>query len=340
MLLIAESNPSGHRLGYVKIIADHGRKAGYTVRVLLGHACIGHPNLSIHLPGYAEVTTFGGQVLSLNDIERASRAFESDLVIIPDADALIVRIVTRGGWWGTGKLRLLVMRAPRYELSKPRRAIKSAAIAAARCSRRTQVLILISSVDPHPKRWDVRDPAHLTVLPASPRKASTMRVLMVGAITPRKNPAVVMESVSRLTDLDVEFVLAGTVDARCEEVIAAGAARLAAAGVRFEQDRGPLTDLQFDRYISSAAVVVVAHSNNGPSGILAKAALAGVPVVAAGAPSLRADCDVLGDRAEWAELNADSISGALRRAVLRGPADAYPAATVEEFGERLVSDQG
>ncbi|TKV57356.1 glycosyltransferase [Nakamurella flava] len=336
VVLIVESNPSGHRLSYVRVIADQARSDGHAVRILLGGRCEGHENFGLHLSQYDCVVSFGGENLSIGEMEQFSLRVNATVVVVPDGDTLLVPLLRRAGWSGGGRVRLLVMRAPRFETRGLRRFVKSMVIWVAARARRTTVLTLVSSVEPAPGHHEVRDPARLVHDQRVAPPDGHHRILMIGAITPRKNPELVIDSVALLDRPDVELVVAGTVANSCARTIAEAPDRLSRSGVKFVHDARPLSDDEFDAYVSSSSVVVLAHSNNGPSGVLAKAALAGVNVVAAGAPSLRADCDVLGNGAEWTSLRAPDIAAAIERALATRGAKPFPAATESEFARKMM----
>lgn len=77
--------------------------------------------------------------------------------------------------------------------------------------------------------------------------------------------------------------------------------------------------------------MVVAHSNEGPSGILGKAACLGARVVAAGARNLERDVRVLGSAGCWVPLEVSELSRAFAHAMDSPRPASSIAASTEDF---------
>jgi hypothetical protein len=133
-----------------------------------------------------------------------------------------------------------------------------------------------------------------------------------GVITARKNLPLIIEAI--LGQPDVGLMIAGSIDTEVSDEIAPLLATFAAAGGRVLQLSETLTDAQFDGAISAVDCVVVAHSNEGPSGVVLKAAASGNRLILAGARSLKRDATYLGEQAMWSPLDAKALSQAIRRA--------------------------
>jgi len=133
-----------------------------------------------------------------------------------------------------------------------------------------------------------------------------------GHITPRKNLSLILSSI--LDQSDVGLMIAGPIDAEVSEAIAPLLEKFAAGGGRVLHLSGFLTDAEFDSAISAVDCVVVAQSNEGPSGIVAKAAASGRRLVLAGAKSLKRDAQYLGEQATWSPLASVALSQAIRQA--------------------------
>ena len=109
-------------------------------------------------------------------------------------------------------------------------------------------------------------------------------------------------------------MIAGSIDAQVSEAIAPLLAKFAAVGGQVLHLSGILTDAEFDGAISAVDCVVVAHSNEGPSGVVLKAAASGRRLILAGARSLKRDATYLGEQAMWSTLDAEALNQAIRQA--------------------------
>jgi hypothetical protein len=97
-----------------------------------------------------------------------------------------------------------------------------------------------------------------------------------------------------------------------------------------------LSDSELDSAIASVAVVAIAHSSEGPSGILGKAAASGVAVAAAGAVSLKEDIERL-SAGTWAPLTPEAFAKALQHAVAFPRAANAGLANGRDFASSLMS---
>ena len=134
---------------------------------------------------------------------------------------------------------------------------------------------------------------------------------MLGNITDRKNLPMVAEAVARVAEhASVGLLIAGKVEA--EELARARPAldRIEAVGIVRVVDR-MLEEDELDAAVALVDCLVLAHSNEGPSGLLAKAAATGTLVLTAGARSLRADARRIPTIAAWTPLDVDRIAAAL-----------------------------
>jgi glycosyltransferase involved in cell wall biosynthesis len=134
-----------------------------------------------------------------------------------------------------------------------------------------------------------------------------------GYITPRKNLDLVLDSIEG--DDNFGLVIAGSIDQEVWASLEGRLDRLNADG-RFVFHSGPLDDVSLDSAIASVDVVLAAHSNDGPSGIVAKAAALKKPLALAGARSLRLDSKNLVVRARWTELDSIEIYKSLKSLVV------------------------
>ena len=92
-----------------------------------------------------------------------------------------------------------------------------------------------------------------------------------------------------------------------------------------------LSDVELDAAVAAVNCLMLAHSNEGPSGLLGKAACGGTRVIAAGAKSLKSDIEELPELGDWTELNEESLGAAMQaslplrrgQAVLRSDVNSF-----------------
>jgi colanic acid biosynthesis glycosyl transferase WcaI len=106
-------------------------------------------------------------------------------------------------------------------------------------------------------------------------------------------------------------------------------------GVPVIVDDRVLGPVEFDAAVQAVDCLVLAHSNEGPSAVAARAGMHGIRVVAAGARSLARDVELLG-AAEWTELDPNAMADAMRRAATSGPVDVRLDLGTRSFCEALL----
>jgi glycosyltransferase involved in cell wall biosynthesis len=156
-----------------------------------------------------------------------------------------------------------------------------------------------------------------------------------GVISERKNARLIFEAMQS-AGVDADLLLAGTVQPEVRTWIDSLPDHERAVVIVFD---GFLDNELLDKLVAAVDVAPIVLTNNGPSGIMGKAAAAGVPVISAGsevrARELRAT-----DGGELAEISAMSIGAALRRVFDRDPSlprrNTVPPATAEEFATALL----
>jgi glycosyltransferase involved in cell wall biosynthesis len=346
--LIVEKNVTGHRLYYVRLLAESAARKGRRVTVALPDSARQSQDISVHLDDLdprVEVIYVGAADLTSG--AELSHRVEADLTVIPDADRLAIRIGMTRRWSGRGQLSLLVMR----EVAQPstfRGAQMSKTLARrllflSASSLRTVRLSILK-----PSGWEGRsyfrtanDPVTLSA--SADDAASTARAwgvdddrywfAVLGAIAPRKNPGLVARALCAAGTRPTGLLIAGAIDPEARAEIEREAGRLERAGVRLILIDRLLSDVELDAAVRLVDCVVLAHSNEGPSGLFGKAAAAGTRIVAAGASSLKRDAARAGDAATWSELDESSLADALRQAISSG----RPAARGSIDAERFVT---
>jgi glycosyltransferase involved in cell wall biosynthesis len=128
-----------------------------------------------------------------------------------------------------------------------------------------------------------------------------------GAVTARKNIDMIIDAIEN--DPKFGLLIAGSIDEGAYT-------SLEKLEILREKGRlvvfdGGLDEESLDSAIAAVDIVVAAHSNEGPSGIVAKGAFLGKPLVLGGAKSLKRDARQLGAQAVWTKLSAPAIHSAL-----------------------------
>ena len=343
---------TGHRLKYVQLLALHALDRGMLTTLIMDTHASRSQEFRTHLKELeSSVRIVGVENGSLRGLVRLSRELPSDLVLVPDGDRLAARLGLAGRWTGDGGLTLLVARDPRQRKSQSlygqiKGRLKMRLLTRASRASRVRVLYLDSGLRTESELGvdRLKDPVTIT--------STTQSTLMlrrdwgldserywfaiVGAITARKNPRLIAESISQISHRrPVGLLMAGVVDPEVAGDLKAMSARLASSGIKFIVVDRMLSEIEIDSAIAAADCLVLAHSNEGPSGVLAKAAGTGVRVVAAGARTLERDVEILGDAAEWARLDVQTLSAALARAVDRPRPTASQGASVCNFTGRM-----
>jgi hypothetical protein len=157
---------------------------------------------------------------------------------------------------------------------------------------------------------------------------------ILGAIDVRKNVPLVAEA-TWAAGPDVDLLLAGGLsDDVVEWLDGLGPAQRARVHVR----SGFLPDDELDAYTACCDVVTIVQMNPGPSGIMGKAQVAGVPVLTAGSAVRRREADAVG-LGVHTDTTVDAIAEGLRTLLARGsdPVPAPPSLpTAEEFAHVVL----
>lgn len=291
-------------------------------------------------------------VSGLSQIEVVSLRLGVHITVVPDGD-YVIREVLRRGWRAPGALHLLEMRSGQggTRISRwVKTAAKRAIAALARRRRRVRVFRLASSLSPGPlKRHEVRDPIQLQASSLDAvefRKTWRMEdrrhwFAILGSITSRKNVPLVLSAIaaSGLGD-SAGVLLAGRVHPEVRQALAGLEAKeqILPSGVKLVQVDRLLSDIELDAAVLASDTLILAHSNEGPSGLVGKASLAGTQVLAAGAKSLLRDARAQPQLIQWCELNERDLTQQLKRRVSEGrsPAAGLTAANGEAFSARLL----
>lgn len=324
-VLIVEPDPRGHRLYYVRILVDAFLAQGRSVVVLTTTTTLRSSEWNTHLAGATprlevRVTTD----FTLPALAQAANETGADLTVLPDGDGYLVSAL-RQGWRGTGKLSLLVLRAdgqPRKAgLRHARGAAKKTLAWLAGLRPRVRVSALRSPLVERrgPLRW-APDPITVNCSEVDVREIREQLdsygdrywIGIFGFVTARKNLPLIVEAI--MGEPDIGLLVAGSFDADVARAAGPLLAEFTRTGGVVHHMPAPLNDAEFDGAIRAVDCVVAAYSNEGPSGVILKAAAAGTRLILAGAMSLKRDAMSLGESATWSKLDSEQIRQAIQRA--------------------------
>ncbi|MBT1635919.1 hypothetical protein [Clavibacter michiganensis] len=321
-VLVLEGNGDGHRFYYVRLLADAILAAGGRPVLVTRPGQMDSPQAAEFLAGLP--TSFRSVEVAHADVASASvvaRRLGARRIVVPDGDRHLVSLVTRRGR-DLPHVTALVMREPVLRRDQPlrplaRQWLKRATMTLAGLRRSTTVTVLKSSVWAGRSRFPVaQDPVTLAATPADVAAfrerwdmgADRRWFGVVGAITARKNLPLVAEALARVADEGVGLFVGGAV---FDGQLAAAEPHLAEArrrGARVVVVDRMLEDVELDAAIGAVDCVVLAHSNEGPSGILGKAVMSGTRLLLSGAASLRRDAEAVPAHASWTPLTVDAIA--------------------------------
>lgn len=327
--IIVSQGHKGHRLMYVRLLAKAALGKNRVPVLVLPLEAKRSVEFRVHLadlPEGVQIIYLGGRINVRGLAKMLPSSSEAMPVVFSEGDSWLARLFfsprLRGG------ATALVMRKPNAVSDSPFRpariAAKSALIWGLRAVRGYQVFLLQDAISSPGGKWAVADPVTMS---ADPSDRERLRdewaalvvnkprywVGVVGGIGPRKNVPFVSEAVASLGS-DFGLVVAGEAEAQ-EADIEEWLSTARRAGTSVVRIEGTLSEHHFDSIVAALDVVVVAHSNEGPSGILAKAVLAETPVAAAGAQSLRLAADSSDGAVAWSELEAHLIADSIQSLV-------------------------
>ncbi|MFD1506964.1 glycosyltransferase family 4 protein [Georgenia yuyongxinii] len=349
-VLIVEPDVTGHRLLYVRLLAEAAQAAGHEVHLALAPGARRSVEFGLQLAG-VDAPIHESARWSHDEVAALSRRLLTDRVLVPDGDRFAQRLALRPRWAGSGDLALLIMRPfPHPGLAaRARGALKGALLRRAGRMRRAHLAVLSSPFSPPPGWRGVAvaiDPVLLEGTPgdvAAVRRRVGLRAdcywfAVLGVIDARKNLDLVLDALLTARPPATGVCLAGSIDAAARAALDSRRGALTAAGIELVVVEARLSNAEFDALVRAVDCVVVAHSNEGASGVLAKAATAGTRIAAAGARSLRRDCTALAVSSEWSELRVDALAGTLARARDAARPHPVPPADLASFTRPLLGD--
>ena len=327
MVLIVEPLHQGHHLYWLRLLTEECRRKGGRVTILTTSTAAESAEWRTHLDlKNLEVVLLPLSEFTLPDIAKVAADLEASVTVIPHADPHLLSVVRRG-WAGPGNLKVLFMnaygqRVPPFSWARPAKTVAKRVLIWAAGLQPGVVAYAVRSPLVHPRaslRW-VADP--VTIECSSQQIYATRNILeaggsdywvgVFGAITPRKNLPLIVESI--LDQPEIGLLIAGRIEQQVSLIATPLLKKFTANGGKLIHLPGPLSNVDFDSAIGAVDCVVVAQSFEGTSGVVIKSAALGRRLVLAGAESLRADATSLGDQATWSPLNVDALRQAIERA--------------------------
>ena len=349
-VFIIEPNSSGHHFYYVKLLAEEVLSKSHPVNLFLftTSASMDSSEFTIHLANIKKLTIIclPLEELSLRRLSGNTLLENATWITFPDSDRLLTQIAI-GHWQISSPTTFLVMRPDGerrrvWGLGLMIGIAKKSLIALNNLRTNVHVFALKSPLSRRklPLPW-VSDPITLTdtqqkiaeyrkVLNSKP---PTHWVGVFGYITLRKNLDLIVDAIA--DDQSLGLFVAGSIDQDVMEIVEHQLQRLQ-DDERLINIAGPLDDNALDSAIASVDVVVAAHSNDGPSGIVSKAAALGKPVALAGAKSLRLDARNLGKQARWTKLNSKAIYQSVKSLIESDPVDSIHLRDEVDFLKKLL----
>lgn len=335
---IVESNITGHRLYFVRLLVEEAGRRGDHVSVLLPDGAAASAEYDLHLRAIEplfEARTLPGKYRSgdLPALEQIAEGLQPDHTVVPDGDRLARRLALPPRWKGPGTLAALVLREKSQARSLLGREIVVNIVKASMyrwADRQPGVSVVLLKT----AFWKGR--AHLVTahdpvtMSATPSSIAQVRAeigldtgrhwfAVLGMIDERKNLPLVARSLAGVEGHSVGLLVAGTCSesALLDAEEALGALRSGGASVLIVNRM--LGETELDSLVAGVDTVVMAHSNEGSSGLFGKAAAAGTRIVAAGPKTLKEDIDAHPQLGVWAPL----IESRLRDAFYRSLRDPY-----------------
>jgi glycosyltransferase involved in cell wall biosynthesis len=326
--VIFEPDHRGHRFYYVRLLANALLEDGRRPILVTSPDAMKSPQAAEFLAGLPEqFEVQESRAHTTGQVSSWARGIGADQIIVPDGDRHLIRTLFRVGR-RLPRVTLLVMREPvcgtrRLSSAAARQWGKLASMHALRLRSSARVAVLKSSV------WRGRSPFAVAqdpvTLAASAEDVVRARsafdldparrwFAVVGAITERKNLPLISEAFSHAADENVGLFIGGVVDPAEMRRAHSYLAEAERQGGRVTVIDRMLSDVELDAAIGAVDCVILAHSNEGPSGIFGKAVMTGTRLIASGAVSLREDSLVTPTHATWCPLTAAALSGAIAEA--------------------------
>jgi hypothetical protein len=325
-VMIVEDDPNGHHLTYVRYLADAALIEGSRVTLLTTEQVRASKEYAQQIgPLEDRLTVLAEEEIATpKQLRVAAARIGPDRTIVPHGDQLAIRLGVWPRWGGPGVLVPLLMRDPRQQRiggeHAGRRALKRLLVFGARHAPGVIVVALRSALHtPGAGELVAVDPVEIDVQPDVVDRCRQLWGVgddvfwfaIIGAITRRKNVGMVIRALDALAAAErttrLGLMIVGPEDDSARRESDHALADRPGGLTSIARVDRLLEDDELDAAVQMADCVVLAHSNEGPSGILAKAVARGAIIAAAGARSLQQDTALL-PAAAWSELSVEAMT--------------------------------
>lgn len=351
-VLIIEPGANGHRLMYVREIAERAISTGRRPVWVTTEVAWQSQERRVFLNSLGEELDV--EVVSdlrLRAVERLARRVGAVRTVLPDGDRWLPKVVGHFGWRGPGDLRILVMRpdaqpTPHWWDGRFRHRAKRSLMAAAGAFPSIRVFELRSPFWNGEDRFEVaRDP--VSISPNLPSRQEVLRrfdldahtawFAIFGVIGFRKNVRAVVEALCSAAPEETGLLLAGRIDPEVLRDAAPMLERFKGLGGTVRVINRLLSEEELDGAVSAVDCLMIVQDTEAPSGLLGKAVCLGTRSIVAGAHSLAADCEQLAGSALTCGTEVGEIAGGVRLALsMRQTAGAVRRAMPNSFGRTLI----
>lgn len=320
-VVIVEPNHSGHHLYFVSLLLQHFLEAHgeFKVHIVTTTESLNSPEFKMQLSSSRfTLTAVDLKTTDLDDLQSMVVVRNASAVYLPYGDPWLIQL-WKGHWTLPIDCNSLVIRCDPQVNRIPGLAVivaivKKMLMLMANFRRHTNVLGLTSSLQRRyfPVPW-IEDPVtfrvDVTTLTLLKKKMGALNpqkwIGVYGHITRRKNLDLILQVA--LANPNFGIIIAGKIDdevsLECKEMLADLDKQR-----RLIIETGPTTDSEFNAFIKASDFVAIAHSNEGPSGVLMKAIFLGRRVLTAGAKTLKKEARNAGPSVIWTKLNVNAIA--------------------------------
>lgn len=349
-IVIVEPNHSGHHLYFVSLMLKHFREAHseFKVHLVTTFEALNSPEFKMQLSsGLFTVTTVDRKPKSLAELQSMAVVRNASAVYLPYGDPWLIQL-WKGEWTLQVACNSLVIRCdPQVKripgLALTASIVKKMLMLSANFRQHSNVLGLTSSLQRRyfPVSW-IEDPVtfqfDVTTLSLLKKRMSDLNpkiwIGVYGHITSRKNLDLILQVT--LANYNWGMIIAGKIDddvfSKCKEMLADLDKQ-----ARLIMETGPTNDSEFNAYIRASDFVAIAHSNEGPSGVLMKAIFLGRRVLTAGAKTLKKEARKAGPGVIWTELNVNAIAAGFSQLIHQEANLQIVPPEPGRFGQRFCS---
>lgn len=347
-VLIIEGDGTGHRFMYVQKVADEAVSNGYSTTLLTTRWATRTDEYSHFLANRTRIDCVKAERVNFHTIRAAMAKCQPNIVIAPSGDRLVALLGLVAVTCPAAAFSILVLRDPtlRGPITRPsmmtmKQFAKAAIISLVSRLPNMTVKTLVAAGS-NPGHAQVADPASLALDESTVQSLKLELDLdpawfwfaILGAITERKNVDTVLLAANAIIDAKIGVLLCGKIDAAVRSQIER--IRSEHPELKVAVRDGFLDDKELDALVAIVDCLVIAHSNEGPSGLFAKALVSGTRIVASGAESLKRDCARHPESADWVPLRIPALSDAMRAAVMKDPPDQQLESDTSAFARSLI----